>query len=173
MPAITYAFRDDTTPLGFRNAAKADPQVIGETLTAIAVNGRLKPADVVRAAAERRHSLHQFFTWDDAEAAKAYRLDEARALISSVEVVEVDATNAHDERRRAFLSITDNHGRAYRPVQLVVADARLQAMMMAQLIGEMRSMRRRYREISDICVFIDLAIGAAEELMAKEAPPEA
>jgi hypothetical protein len=173
MPGIRYEFRDDTTPLGFANADKADAQVIGETLTSIADNhaGRLKPEDVLAAAAARKHALHAFFTWNDKDAAKKHRLNEARALIRSVEVVEHDAPN--QERRHAFLSITDNQGRAYRAVQVVMMDPYLQTRLMGQVIVELRSMRRRYRDLSDICVLIEVAIGAAEELMIREAPAAA
>jgi hypothetical protein len=170
MPSVyRYEFRDDR-PLGFRNADKADPQAIGEALTALTVEhgGHLKPDYVLEAASDRRAYLSQFFTWDDTEAAIAWRLQEARALIRSIEVIDVMAPN--DARKRAWLSIADTQGRSYRPVQTVQSDARLQALVMAQMISELRSIQHRYRDHQDICSLIEIAVGAAER-MAGEAPP--
>jgi hypothetical protein len=170
MAAIRYEFRDDK-PLGFRNADKADPQTIGETLAGLAVEhgGHLKPDDVLQAAADRRSYLSQFFTWDDKEAAESWRLNEARALIRSVEVVEAEAPN--EERKRAFLSITDTQGRSYRPVQQIEADPRLQALVLAQAIKDLRAWQRRYRDLRDICALVEVAASAAAELSKRTDPP--
>lgn len=52
-------------------------------------HGQLTPDLVVATARPVRSSLHRFFTWDDGEAARKHRLNEARALIRSFEVVVV------------------------------------------------------------------------------------
>jgi hypothetical protein len=59
---------------------------IREELRALVSNGRLNPEDVVDAARNPNSSLHSYFTWDDTEAAAAFRLQEARALIRRVKV---------------------------------------------------------------------------------------
>lgn len=46
----------------------------------------LRPDDVVTAAQPEDSPLHAYFTWDDTEAAKKWRLEEARALIRSVRI---------------------------------------------------------------------------------------
>lgn len=45
------------------------------------MGGRLTPEQVVEDARAEDSPLHSHFTWDDAEAAQKYRLNEARALI--------------------------------------------------------------------------------------------
>lgn len=169
---IRYEFKDDR-PLGFRNTDKADPQIIGEALDGIAVahGGRLKPEDVVAAAAERKSKLNRFFTWDDAEAGKMWRLEEARSLIRSVEIVDVDAPN--DQRKRAWLSIADTHGRSYQAVQQIEADPRLQALVLAQAIKDLRAWQRRYRDLRDICALVEVAAGAAAERLTRDGPSAA
>lgn len=47
--------------------------------------GQITPELVVEAAADPQSPLHKSFTWNDEEAAYSYRLDQARALIRSVE----------------------------------------------------------------------------------------
>lgn len=49
--------------------------------------GRLTPESVVDAARDPEHPLHECFTWNNTDAAHAYRLDQARKLIASVRVV--------------------------------------------------------------------------------------
>jgi hypothetical protein len=59
---------------------------IKEELEAIAAGGVLHPADVVEAARNPNSAMHNQFEWDDSEAAEAYRLQQARALIRRVKV---------------------------------------------------------------------------------------
>lgn len=54
---------------------------------ATANGGVLTPDAVVAAAAVPDHPLHGDFEWADRDAAHAYRLDQARAIIRSVKVV--------------------------------------------------------------------------------------
>jgi hypothetical protein len=49
--------------------------------------GTLTPDIVVEVARDPASPLHRYFTWDDAEAAASYRLEQARTLIRSVRVV--------------------------------------------------------------------------------------
>jgi hypothetical protein len=58
-----------------------------KALDALAKNGRLTADAIVEAARPARSALHEYFTWDQADAADKCRLDEARRLIRSYEVV--------------------------------------------------------------------------------------
>jgi hypothetical protein len=51
--------------------------------------GRITPDTVIVEAKKKSSPLHEFFTWDDSEAAKKQRLYEARELIRSVRVTTV------------------------------------------------------------------------------------
>jgi hypothetical protein len=59
---------------------------IKEELQAIAEGGVLHPADVIAAARNPNSAMHGQFEWDNSEAAEAYRLQQARALIRRVKV---------------------------------------------------------------------------------------
>jgi hypothetical protein len=48
--------------------------------------GRLTPDVVLKAAKSRFSPLHDYFTWDDTEAAHQHRLHQARTLIRSVKI---------------------------------------------------------------------------------------
>jgi hypothetical protein len=65
---------------------------IRRELNKLTEEGVLNPDDVVEAARNPKSAMHDQFNWDDSEAAHAYRLQQARALIKRVvvEVVRVD-----------------------------------------------------------------------------------
>jgi hypothetical protein len=62
---------------------------IAATLQSIADEnrGRLEPDMVVDAASDPTSVLHSHFVWDDTEAARKYRIYQARELIRSVKLV--------------------------------------------------------------------------------------
>ena len=74
---------------------KAETKAVHKALTDLEdKNGRLTPEGVVRAASDPDSPLHEHFQWDDSEAAKSWRLQQARCLIHSVTVtVTVDEKN--------------------------------------------------------------------------------
>ena len=53
--------------------------------------GVLRPENVVETARPPGSALHSFFTWDDSEAAEKWRLEEARTLIRTVTIVQVNS----------------------------------------------------------------------------------
>lgn len=63
------------------------PEVVAALAELEDATGRLTPEQVVDAAEDEGSALHQFFEWDDSEAARQHRLHQARRLIRSVEVV--------------------------------------------------------------------------------------
>lgn len=65
---------------------RADIDVILRTM---AESAPITPERVVKAAENRRSPLHACFEWDNTKAAAAYRLEQARTLIRSVEVTVV------------------------------------------------------------------------------------
>lgn len=70
---------------------------IKKEMEAIMVGGVIHPADVVEVARDPKSAMHNQFEWDDDEAAQAYRLQQARALIRRirVDVVRSDQEVVH------------------------------------------------------------------------------
>lgn len=151
---IKYVFRDG--PVAIKGGAKANPQVIGEALEAIrsAGGGDLKPKAVVDAARRKSHPLHKHFEWEDAVAAEAYRLDQARALIRVVRVVDEETAEGNT---RAFISINENRRVAYRSAEQVKTSADLQLAVLKQAQRDLEAFERRYRELKDICAIVQQA----------------
>lgn len=152
---IKYVFNDER-PLTIKNAKKADPQKIGDALTAISnkVGGRLTPKAVLQEAKAPKHFLHQYFEWDDALAADHFRQDQARTLIRCVQIVNDDDA---DKFAPAFLSISDKSGVSYRPLQVVMASTELQLAVLQRAERDLESFERRYRDLGDICDLVRVA----------------
>ncbi len=162
---ITYTFRDE--PVAILNAKKADPQKIGRALAKIAEAnaGRLTPSAVVEAARASSSPLHRHFEWDDSKAAEAYRRDQAREIISVIRCEE-----GGEEPTRAFLSVKDGAGTAYRTKQEVSTSVELQLAVLKQAERDLDAFTKRYRELADIC---DDVRSAREKVVARRSQMEA
>ncbi len=115
--------------------------------------GLLMPERVVDAAADASSPLHSHFTWDDGEAAHKWRMQQARMLINSVEIVI-------DKRApvsvNAFVSLPSDriHGGGYRTVETVLSNN----FMRAQLLEDIRKHVEKWEaRAAEIGMIIDLA----------------
>jgi hypothetical protein len=158
-----FSFREGE-PIRLKNAKLADPNEIGNALSQIAAKngGELRPHDVVDAAKAKNHPLHRYFEWDDKIAANAYRVDQARALIRIVRV-EVDEDK---EPVRAFLSVKDDGGQRYQPVEKVLTSASMQIALLKAAKKDLESFRHRYGLLRDLFEPINAAMTKIERRIA-------
>ena len=86
--------------------------------------GILMVDDVIEAAKDKSCVLHHHFEWDDTEAAKAYRKEQARSLIRRCKITLVDASSAEI---RAFTSLPSDResGGGYRLTSTVLNDEQM------------------------------------------------
>ncbi len=110
--------------------------------------GILRPVAVEEAARKPSSPLHPYFTWDDNEAARLYRIEQARQLIRVV----VDVSSGSAEPTRVFVSLkTDQrHGDGYRAMTTVLSNAELRRMLIDDAIADMRNFRDRYVRIAQL-----------------------
>ena len=154
MAGPKYVFRDG--PITIKAAAKADPQKIGEELSKItaASGGKLTPQAVVLAARNTRSALHRHFEWDDARAAAAHRLSQAREIIAIIRVVDREADTG---RRQVFLSVAEKGGVSYRTVEEVRGSVDLQRIVLNQADRDLVAWQKRYAEIVDAVGHVEQA----------------
>lgn len=128
---------------------KAAIPVAEKALEAIAKpDGTFVPQDVVDAAAPPRSPLHAFFEWDDTEAAREYRLHQARVLVRAVEVRVLTAENAEEwvPKYNSVIVRTDagTQERRYATLSTVTRAPDLVAQVQTRLEEELLACRRRY-----------------------------
>lgn len=108
--------------------------------------GLLLPAEVVEFARNPETALHGRFTWEDSEAARRYRLMEAR------EVIRVHVTVIGDDPNpvRAFVSLSDDreNGGGYRAIEDVVNSPERHAQLLADALDDLRIVRRKYERLN-------------------------
>lgn len=118
--------------------------------------GMLRAEDVVSFAADATTALHGEFTWDDSEAARQYRIFQARQLIRVTVVYEPRI----NQDVRVYLSLPDDRqqdGGGYRRTVDVMADDDLRAQALASALRELESLRRKYATLQELFgVFIEV-----------------
>ena len=125
-----------------------DPQKAGEEIIKLSEKneGSVRPADVVKAARPKRSPLHPAFEWDDKEAAKKHREDQARHLLRSIVVVHEEADEEHEEVTvRAFIHSQSES--AYLTIYKVMQDDQLRSEVLARAWKELEDWRRRYENL--------------------------
>ena len=113
-----------------------------------AASGAFTPDAVVDTAADPDHPLHDHFNWDDAEAADAWRRQQARILIARVQIIvqKTTARGVKDISVRALASVVSplTDTREYMPVNEISQDAVLSAQVLEQIRAELAALRRKY-----------------------------
>lgn len=118
-------------------------QIAAERLNLIREqNGAITPRVVVDDAASDNSPLHRCFEWDNDKAADSFRLDQARKLIGSIVVAQIDEKPVNKEAR-AFVHIESGANR-YEPIQVAMASVDMRAEVLAKAQQEIKMWRARY-----------------------------
>ncbi len=130
-------------------------------------DGLLVPSAVVDTAAHPDSPLHSYFTWDDSEAAKKWRLVQARALIREIEVTMPDDIEENPVPRYVSL-VSDRRrpGGGYRQTRQVLQNKELLAELEATAKAELESWTRRFNMLSELTA----RVRAAAKLDDKKTP---
>lgn len=113
--------------------------------------GVLTEEAVVKAARPKDHPLHNRFTWDNTEAAKLWRLEQARALIRSV-YVTIEPRKDSPILVRAYASLpTDRKGEGgYRAIQDVLSNKQQRRELFTTALAELEALRKRYSNLKEL-----------------------
>ena len=123
------------------------PQIVGEKIEAIkAKNGFITPDMLIKEAKKKTSPLHGCFTWDDKEAGKLRRLDEARYLLRMV-TVEIE-TDDEPIITRAFVSVTDDA--IYTTIGAALLDEDMRESLLSQAKDELRSFKYKYSQLKEL-----------------------
>jgi len=134
--------------------SKLTNPVVVEELRAISKKHRgfLRAKAVLNAARTKNSPLHPFFTWDDGEAAEAYRLGEAARLIRVV--VAVIPGLKTSEPVRVFVSLKNDRGptAGYRTMVSVLSDADLREQLVSEALRDAEMFMARYRRLQEFAM---------------------
>jgi hypothetical protein len=116
-------------------------------------DGVIMPAVIVMEAAKKQNPMHTEFNWDDAEAAHEFRLDQARNLIRSIEIIYPDVGS---KPIRAYEVVTQQAKKdlparkVYRSVEEILNDPEMRDELLGQAIRDALTYRRKYHALSEL-----------------------
>jgi len=123
-------------------------------------HGVLTPELVVERSRDPSSALHQFFEWDDDQAAEKFRLVQAGALIRRVKLTVVRASTETKvvtfSSVRAFVSPSSERKSkkhpegGYAPIQTVLSDDDRRADLIATARSELMALRRKYETLEEL-----------------------
>lgn len=118
--------------------------------------GVLLPEVVVEEARPTTSVLHGQFCWDDDEAARQYRIWQARMLIrTTVHYIDIKG----DKRPvRVFVSLTpdrEEEGGGYRDIVEVLQDKDMRRQMIDDALGDLELFEKKYSHLKELsAVFV-------------------
>ena len=111
-------------------------------------NGLITREAVVEYARDPKTALHTQFIWDDTEAARRWRLEQAgNVLRLQVKVVSQDGAEV---RTLVSLSTDRAAGGGYRPLEAVMNNEQLASVYLQDALSELNSARRKYGSIKQL-----------------------
>lgn len=134
-------------------------------------NGILRAEDVLEYAKNPDTALHKKFIWDDTEAARQYRLAQARAVIR-VNVIVPDATLTPVRAYVSLYSDRQQPGGGYRHLSDVLTHNDRRKQLLAQALKEARTWREKYKNLAELAPVFG-AIDEAQEIVLPAAPSDA
>lgn len=117
-------------------------------------NGLLKPEVVVEFAKNPDTALHNRFEWDDTEAAKQYRLWQARQLIR---VIVNILPNENEIKYKMFVSLQEDrrNGGGYRTLVDVMSDEEMRKRLLAQAHEDFKLWQKKYQQLKELAPVFD------------------
>ncbi len=127
--------------------AKAELQTELETVRK-KNGGILRPAEVVAFASNPKTALHDRFEWDDTEAAKEFRLEQARQIIRFT----VRLVGEKNEPIHAYVSLRSDRGEgdSYRSIVDVMEEPKWRSELLDQALVEAKSWKHRFERFTEL-----------------------
>lgn len=129
-----------------------DPYKVYNELQGLGEN--VKPVDIVEAASDENSELHKCFEWDDSEAARKYRLQQARNLVMNLVIVE---SEHKEEPQQIRVMYTSNKG-GYKQTKLIVQQKDEYEALLERAKAELKAFKKKYSmliELNEIFELID------------------
>ena len=141
-----------TVKYGWKKGSQSalEAQTAGKHLSKLhKENGMLTADLVVKDAKPLSSPLHDHFEWDNTEAAKEYRLYQARKLIHAVVILKDNGEPSPP--MRAFVHIRDEEvGSIYMSIDIAMGDSVLRAQIVERAWTELKQWEARYHQYEEL-----------------------
>jgi len=119
---------------------KGEAQKFGERLEYLSSKnkGKITPDVIVQDAKQKESVFHNYFEWNNSEASRQYRLQQARNLINHI--VEVVVIEGKQSQQRSFFSVKNgNNDMVYVTVKKAITTPNYRIQLLNQLIATMEN----------------------------------
>ena len=119
-------------------------------IEALAEKGNVTPEEVVEFASDPKTALHSRFEWDDSEAARKYRVEQARQVIRAVVTVIEHHESGALVKIRAYTSLSTDrlNGIGYRRTVDVMSDDDLCAIALVDAQRDFSKFHDKYKDLT-------------------------
>lgn len=117
--------------------------------------GILKAEDVVEAASFRDSALHPYFEWDDSEAARKYRIQQAQWLILQTKVTFIDSQKVPGYMRVTVVISDKKKIKGYFTTEEVLNDEEMTLHMLKKLVKEVEHLCNKFRGLKELPLVIN------------------
>lgn len=125
----------------------ADAQLVGEELELIERNSIITPEHVVEYAQRHKDSeLYKCFEWDDTEAAKRWRLNQARLIITSIKI-EIKEEPKKTQRVYVNIKDKDTEARTFKSINEVLKNDEEYQQLIEKAKKDIISCKERYEDL--------------------------
>lgn len=138
----------------YKETEKINQNVIKEILSIEKKEG-LTAETLLESAKNNKSSLHDFFEWDDTEAAEKWRLVQARNVINEVRVVVNDTEMYAFESVRVNAKTEKKSDREYKSIVEVLSTDDYKTQLVDRAIHEIEHWKKRYEEINELSPIFD------------------
>lgn len=119
-------------------------------------NGEVNISQIVTDSSLKDAPLHNEFEWSDKKAGHLYRMQQARYIVRSIEVIHNENPNI---RTRAYeIAVKQSSDgdkkshRAYTSIDEILADPIMRDELLMQAIKDALAFRRRYHALSELSI---------------------
>ncbi|MDF2622022.1 MAG: hypothetical protein K0S00_4681 [Xanthobacteraceae bacterium] len=153
----------------FQAGAALDAKSVGEHLELLRQqqHGELTPEDVLKDAENPNSPLHSFFEWSDTEAARQYRLHQARGLIRAV-VAIYTSDDRPAVRTKAYVHIPEPGAPHYREAGHAMSQTKTRQMVLQRAWRELQQWRARYKDLKEFSELFEVIDDVEKHLPGKK-----
>jgi len=126
--------------------------IVLETLQGLVKNGEIKPEEVVESARDENSPIHNNFEWDNTVAGRAYRLWQARQLITCKFNIDGSKEQQYYNIRTVVNKIPT---RGYFTKEKILSDKDMYIQLLREAIGEIKYWKKKYIEIKELAPIIN------------------
>lgn len=141
-------------PVSGSRLSQDQAQKYGEAINTIIEgnNGQIDPEDIVEKAKRKNSPLNDFFEWDDEKAANNYRVDQARYLLRSIEVVILRGDTEMNVRAFHNVKIVreDDIKQTFANIEEILSKDELYQQILGQAIKQLESWKNKYSQYKEL-----------------------